>query len=344
MSAETIGVGRDYQSRNPSTEMWLSFRPRLNLYGSGGIWGEDDSKNRLNINGRIDATKEFANDDSSTQYRQWLLGDTWINLTYSRSLVKRNGWATSLQLGPRALLPTSLSSQANGVYSALGGGVGLLQMIPLNRGSDWFASARVLGSVYYTHAFSEYTTPTMNNDLAQKHPRMTAASSGMATFGNQMSSRLLAKHQMMSVIDTGLQITPKLGLTVDTIFIQRWSYRPTEIGGLQIANARLTEDDLKSASKDPQNYGMSIYFLASVDYQLTNELNLSATYYSYANTIGPSGQRQSMFYAPESSRFSLTATVGLDALYERFLGDDSGKGSGAQGSRIAQGNPLSSSF
>jgi hypothetical protein len=197
--------------------------------------------------------------------------------------------------------------------------------------------------MYYTHAFVKNTTPTLDDDIAGNYPRTNAASPTLSTVDNQLSGRLLVNHQLLSVVDTGLQVTPNLGLTFDTIFIQRWTYRPTTISGdgMQIMNGRVSEEDLRRTSNDPQNYGLFIFLFTSVDYQLTEELNLSFNYYNFGNTIGPTGRRQSMFYAPESARFSLTATVGIDALYRRFLGSDSDGGPGASGStRVAKAQPI----
>jgi hypothetical protein len=194
----------------------------------------------------------------------------------------------------------------------------------------------VFGSTYYTHAFAKNTTPSLTDEVAAENPRTSAASPSLSTVDNQLSGRMLVNHQLLSVVDTGLQVTPKLGLTFDTIFIQRWTYQPTDTT-LQVQNARVDV----TGTNDPQNYGLFIFLFTSVDYQLTDELNLSANYYNFGNTIGPSGKRQGMFYAPDSARFSLTATVGLDALYRRFLGSDAQSGPGASGStRVAKAPPM----
>ena len=79
---------------------------------------------------------------------------------------------------------------------------------------------------------------------------------------------------------TGIQITPKFGLTVDTIFIQRWGYAPTStsvgvnngsggVGGTMTtpASSCSTTNGVYSCSGssalDPQRYRLSVYFLAS---------------------------------------------------------------------------------
>ena len=330
INSEAIGVGRDYQSRNPSYQLWFSIRPRINLITK--------PKDKLSLIGRLDATKELTNGDDTAEYRQTTLGDAWLNLTYSHVFVKRNGWSTTLSTGPRLILPTSLASQGASVYLTAGGGAGILQTIPLNRGSEWFSSARLLGSAYYTHAFSNSTT-AVNDAVFEGRPRYST-NPNISNINNQLSGGLLAEHQVLSVLDTGIQITPKLGLTVDTIFIQRWGYKATDTSVMVQGQPVPVQSGVNNA--DPQRYRLSVYFLASVDYQLTDELNLSLNYYNFANTIGPSGTRQSMFYTPDGARFSFTVTVGLDDLYDRIVGKDAPGGNAAAGGRVASSSKLTS--
>lgn len=345
VNSEALGVGKDYQSRNPSFQLWFSVRPRITIYNS--------PKDKVNATARLDITKELTNSDSTTQYRESELGDAWFNVSYAHTFVRRNGWSTTLSTGPRVLAPTSKASQNNNVYITLGGGFGLLQTFPINRGSEWFSSGRVLASAYYTHSFTEGTTPGFaNDDVAKNNQRTTLAGSGgvspLASIPTQSSGRFLFQHQILSVLDTGVQITSKLGFTFDTILIQRWNATFPTDSCVRVANSQ-TCDPVKSAQTTgedgtqtdlkPQNYTLAAYLLASIDYQLTDELNLSANYYNFANTLGPSGKLQNPFYAPEGARFSLTATIGLDSLYERVVGKDSGPGGGAQGSRVAKSQP-----
>lgn len=313
VSSETAGLGKDYQSYNPSYQLWMSFRPRVNLY-------EDDVQ-KLNINGRIDYYKELTNSDGSTKYRQDEFSDVWLNLSYGRTLSRKNGWMTNLSLGPRVLLPVSLDSRAAGVLMTLGGGGALTQIFPLNRSSDWFKSGRVVGSVFYTHPFTKSTTAD-NGDI--NRPRQTL--DGRTMQSNQLSGGFLTEHQLLSVLDTGLQITPNLGITFDLILIQQWRYSPKTSGDNCISMQITTgETCVKPGSEDAQRYRVSPWVLASIDYQLTDELNLAVGYYNVANSIGTNGQRRNMLYAPDGSRLFLTATIGLDALYERFRGGDSGE-------------------
>ena len=342
VSSETIGVGKDYQTRNPSYQLWFSFRPRVYLY--------EDEKQRFNLNARFDMYKELTNSDDTTEYRQETFGDIWVNASYSRTLAKNNGWSTSLAIGPRVLFPTSLESRANGVILTAGGGGGITQTIPLNRGSDWFNNGHLAAQTFYTHPFTNATT-AQNDDVAR--PRTTL--DARTATSNQLSGGLLNDHQLLTVFDSGLQITPKLSFTVDFIFIQQWRYKPTTNGsgsnncsGGQEVNILTGPSCISSGAtnQDPQNYRLSVWFLTSVDYQVSDELGLSLGYYNYANSIGPNGERRGFLYAPDSSRFFLTATLGLDALYERIRGQPESPPTDTQtNTRISRSaSPLSGAF
>ena len=89
------------QSYVPLYELWLSFRPR---YYFGEHWS---------VRGRFDYTKELTNNQTTTYYREDVFGDIWTDLVYSSALDTL--WpGTKVNLGVRALWPTSKASQANG--------------------------------------------------------------------------------------------------------------------------------------------------------------------------------------------------------------------------------------
>ncbi|MCC6644413.1 MAG: acid shock protein [Polyangiaceae bacterium] len=330
MTPETVGIGHDYQTRNPLYQLWISVRPR--------VWLLDDGTNSININARIDMYKEMTSSDDSTLRRQNILGDIWINAPYSRKLYRKDGYATSVSFGPRVLLPTSMDSRARGVIVTAGAGGGVVQMFPLSRGSDWFSSARVAGIAYYTHAFTKATTRQDADTLAD---RPTMQTDGRTGRNYQLSGGFLVNHQFLGVLDTGVQITDKLGFTFDAIFISQWKYNHSEAcTPVTISNGTACGGS-NPDNPDPQRYTLLSWILGGFDYQLTEDLNLALGYYHVTNTIAPSGNRQNLFYSPDGGRFYLTATVGLDALYERFRGKpDDGPNSPAGGARgLTKGTP-----
>ncbi len=323
MTPETAGIGHDYQTRNPLYQLWISARPRVWLY--------DDGTQSFNINGRIDMYKEMTNSDDTTKQRQNILGDVWVNFAYGRKLYRKDGYATMLSITPRVIVPTSMDSRARGAILTAGGGVGLVQILPLARGSEWFGSARAAGIFYYTHAFTQATTRQDSDTLAD---RPVLRMDGRTGQNYQLSGTFLVNHQVLSIFDTGVQITDKLGFTFDAIFISQWKYNHAE-GCTPITIANGTACGGTAADNpDRQKYTLLTWLLAGFDYQLTEDLNLALGYYHVTNNIAPSGQHQNLVYSPDNGRFYLTATIGLDALYERFRGKpDDGPNGPAGGAR-----------
>jgi hypothetical protein len=275
------------------------------------------------VNFRFDLYKEFTNSDDTTYYQQNIFGDIWTNVAYSRGLIRKNGWSTGVSAVARFLFPTSLTSQAAGVITTAGGGAALNQGIPINRGSEWFPSARLSLSGFYTHPFVRSTT-AQNEELVNI-PRTTI--NGVTGQSNQLSGGFLTEHQVLSVFDSGMQITPKLGMTLDMIFIQQWRYAPSnkfDAPGCDGIAVKVQNGIACAtpgvANTSPQRYRLLSYFLASVDYQLTDELNVELGYYNFGLQLGPDGERRNPLWSPQNSRVYLSANISLDTLYERIRG------------------------
>lgn len=310
VSTETVGIGKDYQSRNPYAQLWVSFRPRLWLY--------EDEKQSLNVNARFDLYKELTNADDTTQKRQDIWGDSWFTLAYSRKLIKENGYVTSVSVAPRILLPTSMTSRENTVVVTAGIGAGVTQIVPILKEGDWLKSARFAGTLSYSHPFVTDTTPG-DASVFENRPRLGA--DGRTGQNNQLSGGFLTKHQLLYVLDTGLNITSKLSATVDFIWISAWKYHTDRDSCFQqnVQNGTTCVGS-STQNQNPTNYTLASWFLASVDYQLFDELGLSLGYYNLAGQIGPDGERRNVFYSQDNGKFFLTATVGLDEFYERLSG------------------------
>lgn len=331
---ETVGIGADRQTDNPVYQLWISFRPRVVLY--------QDKLQSFNVNLRMDYYKELTNSDDTTKYRQDVFGDIWVNAPYSRQIHKGESVTTSVSVGPRVLIPTSLESRARNVIVTAGLSVGLANNFKLRKDSEVFGSARANVSLAYTHPFTKYNVAT--DDIAGDRQRRTTGDSTNAPSvdarsgkNNQLSGGLLVEHQMLTVFDTGVQITPKLGLTLDMIFISQWKYRPDAFNNcdsLVVQTGSTGCIQSSAANQDPPRYNLLTWFLIGPDYQLTPELNLSAGYYHVTNSIGPDGTRRNVFYTPDSSRVYLSATVSLDSLYERLTGKDEDEGHA--GARISR--------
>jgi hypothetical protein len=104
------------------------------------------------------------------------------------------------------------------------------------------------------------------------------------------------------------------------IFINQWHYIPQDHG---IATTSTGPVTVPRSANDEQ-FTQNTWLLATLDYELFAELDLSLGYYDLANYIAPDGQRRGLFgsdnvwWSPDARVF-FTVTANLDALYDDAL-------------------------
>jgi hypothetical protein len=303
-TAPTVGIGSPPLSYVPSYIWWLSLRPRWNF------------SDNFRVQARFDYYKEFTNSQDTTLYRENVFGDIGTDAVFSDQLAHDGALRnTRLTLGLRATWPTSLQSQGSGIYVTLGGVAGLLQKIPLRRDSAKVFSAARLGlSFVYLHPFSQATTAT---DYG-KFSMISQSASGMSAPSDQVNALPLASHILYALTEASLQITPKLGFDASAIWIDQWHYAPTE-AAIGISNATVTPPRVNTG-----RFTQLFWVVAALEYELFDEVSLSAGYLNVANVIGLNGVRRSpflggednAFWGPDAS-FFLDVTVNLDKIWER---------------------------
>ena len=98
------------------------------------------------------------------------------------------------------------------------------------RGDDAPAlnSARLGLTFSYLHAFTQSTTPTpLGNNFYQSRQPVDQM---LPAFPDPQLTGLTIVHDTLyAILDTGLQLTPKLGLTLDAVWINQWHYPVTPI-------------------------------------------------------------------------------------------------------------------
>jgi hypothetical protein len=316
-TTQTVGLGGDYQSRNPTYELWYSFRPRYYVYES-----DLDS---INLQMRLQASQELTNNDSTTKNHEFLIGDTWFLASYDRTLYKDKdvGLATKLSLGPRFILGTSKTSSRRGKIGEVGAAVGLQQQLPLaGPKSDVFPTMVGRGSLAYTKGLNRCTT-ACNPDF-----EYTRQDTGGRTFvSNQLSGSAMVNHQLIADIGTDFQIFDKLGLSLDYIWVMQWMY---PVGDQNGTVGTTTGAAQPGVEQDPQNYRVGPWFATELDYDLIDEVGLSLGYYNYTNQLGPDGTRRNPLWSPDARVF-FTITANLDKIYETATGRaSSGGGEGVK--------------
>jgi hypothetical protein len=300
VTTQTAGLGPSPQSYVPLYELWLSFRPR---YYFDEHWS---------VRGRFDYTKELTNNQATTYYREDVFGDIWTDLVYSTKLDR--WWPGSkANAGVRALWPTSKASQANGTYVTLGARGGAEHKFEI-RGEDAAAlnDFHVGVSFSYLHPFTSATTPTSYGGFAYARQDVDEHS----FISDQLTGQTLAEHTFWAILDTGLQMTPRLSLTADFITISQWHYAPTN-GSIGIATGSVF---LGRSGSDNQ-FTQSDWLTVDVDYALRDEIDLSLGYYNLVNANAPDGQVRSVFgsdtiwWSPDA-RFFFDITANLDILFD----------------------------
>lgn len=283
----------------PLYELWLSFRPRYYF------------NEHVSLRGRFDYTKELTNNQTTTLYREDVFGDIWTDLVYTSRLDRLwNG--TKANVGLRTLLPTSKASHANGTYFTLGALASALHRFEIH-GDDAPAlnEFHVGLNVTYLHPFTTATTPTDYGNFVYARQDVDEHS----FVSDQVQGTTLVSHTLWGVLDTGLQITPRLSLTADAILINQWHYRPPDAavttGTGMITIPRINDDQ----------FTQNVWVIFNVDYTLFEEIDLSLGYYNLANALGPDGQRRGIFganniwWSPDARVF-FDITANLDVLFD----------------------------
>ncbi|HEV3190009.1 MAG TPA: hypothetical protein VGY54_05905, partial [Polyangiaceae bacterium] len=211
MTTQTASLGSTPQSYVPLYELWFSLRPRY--------WFDE----HWVIKGRFDYSKELTNNQSTTYRNEDVFGDIWTDFAYQTKLDAL--WkGTTASLGARALWPTSKISQADGTYVALGAAGSASHTFAI-RGEDapWLNSAHIGLIASGTHAFTTATTATSYGGFARGRQNVD----GFSFISDQVQGQTLDNIRAWVILDTGLQVTPKLSLVADLISINHWHYAPT---------------------------------------------------------------------------------------------------------------------
>lgn len=112
-TTQTLGVGADYQSANPTYEWWLAFRPRYYFY--------ETKATALSVNGWANLFLELTNSDTTTRRREPTIGPTYLWVAYARTLSENGGYKTVFTVAPRVTLPTDKAARLSGQYFGVGG-------------------------------------------------------------------------------------------------------------------------------------------------------------------------------------------------------------------------------
>jgi hypothetical protein len=314
-TAQTLGVGSDYQSQNPNYEMAFGLRPRYYFH--------DSEHESLSARGDIALVREFTNSDATTREGEWTFTDTELWLAYVRTLNDTPDQTTDLIVrAPQLVLPTSKVSSSNGKILGLGLGLGVEQAVPLRgKGSRFLASSRARANVRYRYQFASSVVPT-NEGIE----RVRLGPDGRSLPGDQLSGSAFADHELSGDLSVEPEILPELTLLAE--FGLRYAHRRALHERVDVCGVVSTGCAQVETRGDASRYGIASVFTVELGYEVRDELGLALGYTNLAPQLGADGQRRQPFYS-QDARGYVTVTLALDELYLTAAGRRSGQGSAA---------------
>lgn len=306
VGTQTLGIGEDYQSSNPTYEMTLRLAPRYYFV--------DDKA--LSVSLRADARllREFTNSDTTTERGEWTFLDTELWLAEVLKLRDTPGRHTELVFrAPLLVLPTSKASYKSGRTVGLGLGIGLDQDVPLRgEAATLLPSLKLRPRLTYTYQFANSIVAT-----SDEIDRIRLDPDGRALPSDQLSGSALSQHQLSATLSIDTQVLEELSLVTE--FGMRYAHRYALPESVDLCGVVATGCVMVPSSPEPSRWGVQTLFAVSLGYSPLDYLELSLGYGNLAPQLGADGRRRNYFYSPYAQA-SLDFTVALDLLYQRALG------------------------
>jgi hypothetical protein len=301
VSTQTLGIGSDYQSSNPTWEVALGFR------GIYRLWEQVDERSVL-VGGSVALIREMTNSDTTTERGEWTLTDAELLLGYSQKLAESGPYRTDLLLAaPTLSLPTSQASANNGKILGLGLSASLTQTLPVREGHTFLPQARLRGRLGYTYQFVRAIVPT--NDEIE---RVTVDPLGNTVPSDQLNGAAFSQHQGNIAVAFGLDFLENLSFDTDLGFRPSYKYAlPDET----ICGVVLTGCVEPSSVSDPQNFTVITVFQSELALNAPKPFTFSIGYQNVSLQLGPDGQRRNVLYSPDA-RFFASVALQLDQVYD----------------------------
>ena len=286
LGSQTVGLGPDYQSRDPYYDWVFYVRPRYYF------WENDRSS--LSLRAQLSGIVELTNSNTTTKQREFLLGDTLLSLVPEHAFVKHGEYLTDLALSlPRVVLPTSKAYRL-GKIAEVGVRALLVQAFPLREGDDWLARAYVGFRAGYGYQFANWTVPS-SSTLEQV--RMTLDSTLLAS--GQLTGAALAEH--IGVVHGILHAD----VFKDIVALE------SEFGLDPLVKFDLPNDEplcgnvltgcVPVAAVANQRYQPATYLDVYVDtFAFDHALKVSFGYENITSQLGLGGERRNFFWSPDA--------------------------------------------
>lgn len=301
-TSETVGIGRETQTRNPTYEMSFVLQPRYY------VWEADDPTQAISIRGRLDLIREMTNSDTTTREGEWTFSDLSIFPQYGVNVYADGDVSTDLGVRlPTLAFPTSKVSANSGRVIQVGTMLlGSQKMPVLGSGAEVLETFTLTLRGAYSHWFTEATQPT-NDDLA----RVRMGPDGRSLPGDQLGGAAHAKHNVTLDLIGELAIHERVKWTNWFQWGIAYKY---ELQREQPACNVLTGCATPDVVDDPTDYAVTTLFNTEIAIDILDEFELDLGYANLTSQVGPDGQRRNIFYSPDA-RVYTTFVAKLDELY-----------------------------
>jgi hypothetical protein len=308
VGTQTVGVGSDYQSRNPFYDIGVYFRPRYYLW--------ERAPSSLSLRAQFTGTYEATNSDSTTKRGEVLLEDTTLSLVPEHTFGPAEQKTLVSVSVPRLTLPTSLASRRSGKIVEAGVRVFVDHSVPFRENSKVLPRGRIAARLGYAYQFVTGSVPS--SDTVN---RLRKDLDGHTAKNGQLGGAAFADHSgvLRGIIGAELYadlLSFEFELGIDPAH-KRKLPRPL------VTDLPLGPYDARSVA-DPQQRGAVTYLDTSITLSIEDMLQLALGYENVATQIGDDGERRTPFYSPDA-KFYLAAELTLDKVYERVRGPSPSK-------------------
>ncbi|HEX3775544.1 MAG TPA: hypothetical protein VHV51_13825 [Polyangiaceae bacterium] len=301
VTASTVGIGQNYQTRDPVYELTFGLRPRYYFV--------DTSQATISARADLGIVSERTNSDTTTEEGEWSATDFELYGAFSYKLRESADDLTELALRlPRLTLPTSRVSWDSGKLLGLGLRAGVREDVALEgRGATFLPNIELIVKAEYNYLFTRSEVPT-NPGLE----RIRLDADGRSIVSDQLGGASFARHSAVFGAASLLHVHRDVLWTTALEIRPAWKY-PVD-HDVEICGVVLTGCTEPTGVDDPQTRSVLTFFQTDFWITISNSFGLSIGYANLTAQLGPDGTRRSVFYSPDA-RFYATLNVGLDHLY-----------------------------
>jgi hypothetical protein len=299
VTTQTVGVGADYQSRDPYYDWVFYLRPRYYFW--------ENERTSLSARGQVWASLELTNSNTSTERGEFLLEDSLLSLTLQHAFVKQGEYLTDITFSfPRLELPTSKAGYQSGKIVQLGVRALPLTAFPLREGEAFLPRGHVALRLGYGYQFARAIVPEQST-----LDRLRMDSSGRSVTNDQLGGGAHAEHfgVIHGLVGADLwrdivSIESEFGLD------PAYKFALADSSPISLPTGPVEPETVA----DPQRLTVATMFDVYLEFaSLEGALKTALGYENITGQLGSGGERRSLFSSPDA-KFYLKLELTPDLL------------------------------